>query len=363
MDNTKNVKINTIKQIYNHLGDEISRSIFGNRLLYTFTNDLEYLRKVIYTTDEGLEIKKLIDANKKIVLFGAGAWGKAIAHVFGEFVQCFIDNFPSKQKSELCMNIPVISFSEYIKRQKRQDKIVITTRLYQEEVYRQLLASGIKEENIINAGMMLTNLMEKQYFDLPVFQNHKIEEGETFVDGGSLNGNTSINFIKWCDGKYDKIWIFEPDESSRAVCENTLYNNGCNKFEIIPKALWSKEAILDFNLRPGGASAVIYSTQQYNNGGCVGMGGGVSVEAVNLDAVINEKVTFIKMDIEGAEYNALMGSKRTITRYKPKLAISVYHKLEDILVIPELICQINPDYTLYLRHYSLANGETVLYAI
>lgn len=356
MDNIKSIKLDTIKQIYGHLGDETSRSIFGNRLLYTLTKDCEYLRKVIYTTDEGLKIKDLIDANKKVFLFGAGIWGKGIANSLGELVTCFIDNSPHKQKGELYNGIPVISFPEYITRRKEQDKIVITTILYQEEVYRQLLDSGIKEENIINAGSMLTNLFKKQYFDLPILQTDI--EGEIFVDGGSLNGKTSTYFMEWCKGKYNKIWIFEPDKSNRAVCEKTLYDSGCKNFEIIPKALWSEERSIDFNSRSNGASAVIDNKQPCNNWGRV-----ERIEAVNLDTVIHEKVTFIKMDIEGAEYNALMGSKRIITQYKPKLAISVYHKPEDIWVIPELICQINPDYTLYLRHYSLEYGETVLYAI
>ena len=69
------------------------------------------------------------------------------------------------------------------------------------------------------------------------------------------------------------------------------------------------------------------------------------------------------MDIEGAELEALKGAEETIKRYRPKLAICVYHKPEDIVEIPKYILNINPDYKLYLRHYSDNAGETVLYAI
>lgn len=82
-----------------------------------------------------------------------------------------------------------------------------------------------------------------------------------------------------------------------------------------------------------------------------------------MDDVVDEKVTFIKMDIEGAEYEALLGAKETIQKNKPKLAISIYHKPEDIISIPKLIKSMVPNYRLYIRHYSNADNETVLYAI
>ncbi len=93
--------------------------------------------------------------------------------------------------------------------------------------------------------------------------------------------------------------------------------------------------------------------------------GNSTIEVDQLDAVLpeGEPATFIKMDLEGAEYHALEGAKQTIQRYRPKLAISVYHKPEDIWEIPGVILNIHPGYKLYLRHYSIAAAETVVYAI
>lgn len=82
-----------------------------------------------------------------------------------------------------------------------------------------------------------------------------------------------------------------------------------------------------------------------------------------MDNLISEKVTFIKMDIEGAEYNALLGCKKIIREQKPKLAICIYHKPEDIIEIPELILSINKEYQFYIRHYSTTWAETILYAL
>lgn len=67
------------------------------------------------------------------------------------------------------------------------------------------------------------------------------------------------------------------------------------------------------------------------------------------------------MDIEGAGESALRGCAETIKKYKPKLAICVYHKPEDIFEITEYILYLNPDYKLWLRHYTNLVNETVLY--
>ena len=88
-----------------------------------------------------------------------------------------------------------------------------------------------------------------------------------------------------------------------------------------------------------------------------------SIEVTALDVCLYYKgVTFIKMDIEGAEYEALKGAERIIREQKPKLAICVYHKPEDIWELPELILEFNESYKFYLRHYSYQDNETVLYA-
>ncbi len=68
------------------------------------------------------------------------------------------------------------------------------------------------------------------------------------------------------------------------------------------------------------------------------------------------------MDVEGAELKSLIGAKNTIIKNKPRLAICVYHKPEDICEIPEYILSLVPEYKFYLRHYSSINWETVLYA-
>jgi hypothetical protein len=101
-------------------------------------------------------------------------------------------------------------------------------------------------------------------------------------------------------------------------------------------------------------NTIQYNTIQYNT----------TIEANTLDNIIGEdKATFIKMDIEGAELNAIHGCVSVITQHKPKLAISVYHKKEDIYIIPILLKQFLPSYRFYLRHYTDTAADTVLYAV
>lgn len=79
--------------------------------------------------------------------------------------------------------------------------------------------------------------------------------------------------------------------------------------------------------------------------------------------LLEQKVTFIKMDVEGAELEALKGAEATIKRDKPRCAICVYHKPEDIDTITEYLHKLVPEYKFYMRHYSLCDYETVLYAV
>jgi hypothetical protein len=82
-----------------------------------------------------------------------------------------------------------------------------------------------------------------------------------------------------------------------------------------------------------------------------------------IDAKISGPVSFIKMDLEGWEMNAIAGAKQCISNNHPKLAIAVYHNAADFWKIPELILSMRSDYDLYLRHYTEGWSETVMYFI
>ena len=88
------------------------------------------------------------------------------------------------------------------------------------------------------------------------------------------------------------------------------------------------------------------------------------IDVVALDEIVYDKrPTFIKMDIEGAEQEALRGCERILKEFKTKLAVCVYHKPEDLFEIPIFIKKANLKYQLFLRQYANSRTETVLYAL
>jgi hypothetical protein len=90
------------------------------------------------------------------------------------------------------------------------------------------------------------------------------------------------------------------------------------------------------------------------------------VTTVTLDDLVGERglerVDFIKLDIEGAEVNALEGAANTLRRHRPRLAIAAYHRNDDLTRIPVTLRQMGPNYRFHLAHYTTHHGETVLYA-
>lgn len=340
----------SIKDIYEKLEDETSREIFASRLLYSLTGDHNYILEIVRKTEEGsLVFDKLKNCNKKKVIFGAGVWGKNIVNAYKATVfECFVDNKASVPGS-LYYGLPVVPFNEmkghlcgggYL--------IIISSRLYHEQIYGQLLEMGVEDENIVDVGGLIDGMSQRQYFDLPALRERTSAE-EVFVDGGCFDGKTSQRFIQWCGGRFNKIYAFEPDPDNLTKCAQAL-GEYTDQYKIISKGLWDTTEELRFDAIANGSSKISDD-------------GSVKIQVTSLDEAVTEKVTFLKLDIEGSEYRALLGACKIISQQKPKLAISIYHKPEDIWKLPALLLELNPDYRFYLRHYSIAASETVLYAI
>lgn len=335
-----------ISNIYKYIGDRESKEIYANRLMYSLTDDYEYIVSIVKNTEFYRRLWCIFhDDSRQKYIFGAGTWGKRIIELYREFEFAgFIDSHIKGQYKEWS----IISLDEYL--QKKHDAtIYISSTKYQAEQYAQLVSEGVREENIVDIGKMILKVWDEcQYFDLAELKLKK-GKNEVFVDGGCYDGTNSVRFAKWADGS-SRIWAFEPDMENIKRCEDKFRAEHIAQYKLINKGLWSRETQLCFE-------------NDSNEGSRFHDGGKTAVPVTSLDEAVNEKVTFIKLDIEGAEYEALSGAKRIISKFKPKLAVSVYHKREDIWELPELIIKINPQYKLFLRHYSLDRVETVLYAI
>lgn len=337
------------------LQDEISKKIFNNRINFSETADCECIKNIVCLFDEGKSLVERIEQSDKIAVFGAGAVGKQIESIFHDRISCFIDN----NKSGNYLGIPVFSFDEYVTKNNETD-IYVCSKFAHEEIVQQLLERGIPERRIVNVGLEYSRLNHKQYFDLPELREHQLHE-EIFVDGGGFDGSTSLDFYHWCNNMPEVLsgekivlnraafsYIWEPDMDNIKKIHEKL--SGKMDYKIIEKGLWDKTSVLKFLMNGSSESTISDS-------------GNIEISVDTIDNMCDRKPTFIKMDIEGAEYNALLGAKKTISINKPKLAISVYHKPEDIVTLPKLLLEMNPDYKFWLRHYSFGDNETVLYAL
>jgi len=191
---------------------------------------------------------------------------------------------------------------------------------------------------------------EEDYIDLSA--------DEVFVDGGAFIGDTAESFITKV-GDYSRVYAFEPDSINYEQARRRL--SKYPRVDLIAKGLFNSEKELTF-----------YHNTEASSGSSF-MFGAISHEfqttpVTSLDVFFegkqnNELPTFIKLDIEGAEKQALIGAKGILARVKPKLAISVYHKPEDIYELPKTILNARCDYRFALRQHEYSCYETILYAV
>jgi len=189
-----------------------------------------------------------------------------------------------------------------------------------------------------------------QYFDREII---KLSDVETFVDCGAYVGDTLQEFCIRTGNRYKKYICFEADEDVCDVLRKNVRSWNLDNIDIHNTGCWDKKDKLRLNIQGSGTSFI------------TGEETGKIICADSLDNMLLEiPITFVKMDIEGAEENALRGMRNVIKKYKPTLAVSIYHSVKDFWYLPQLIKKIFPEYKLYIRHYRrLSDSETVCYAI
>ena len=162
-----------------------------------------------------------------------------------------------------------------------------------------------------------------------------LNSNEVYLDLGAYNGDTVRQFLGLTGMKYKEIIAVEPEARNfRKLSENTAdLKNIC----LVNKAI-------------GHVQTEVMFTKSTGRGGAVGKGKQYPVEMDTVDNILLGKpVSYIKMDLEGYEQQALLGAEETIKRYKPKMLISAYHRNNDLWVIPKLVLKYNPEYKIYLR--------------
>ena len=204
------------------------------------------------------------------------------------------------------------------------------------------------------------------YFDLDILKN-KIDENEVFVDCGAYIGDTARSYLKNFRN-FRKMYLYDvvPANLRKAKeelsgYEKIIYRNvGVGS----PEQAGMKISVNDTETSTFsfGENGIIHDPDSEG-----AETADTKVEIVTIDNDIKEKISFLKMDIEGAETDALKGAQEHIVNDHPKLTICAYHHYEHLWEIPALIRAMDSEYRLYLRYYGATNGimasEYVVFAV
>ena len=187
-----------------------------------------------------------------------------------------------------------------------------------------------------------------------------VKSGDCVIDAGTGWGNTALYFANQV-GEEGRVYTFEAlSKNLEIIHKNFSLNPVLEKcITLVPKALWDTKTELEI-------VEDILAVGNYINTDQNQVKSPFTVDAIPLDEFVFQeeikKVDFIKMDIEGSELAALKGARNVLHHHKPNLAISLYHKPEDVYEIPMWLSEQNLGYRFYLGHYTIHREETVLFA-
>lgn len=353
--------------LYDLLEDQQSKEVFFARLRYDLEPSLASLSELFYAgarmdaaqVREQLNFKEhlemLYKQNKKVIVYGTGDSALRLGRMmlmekipFAGFCSRNVE-----RHKEGFLGKTVFSH-EYLSENAQEVFLLLPTADHYYSALERLQTYNFPVERILPyfCGRFLTD--KRPYFEFPQF----FKQGTAFVDGGSYDGATSEEFAKWCSGNYSKIFAFEPEESNLELCRKRQKERPIRNFDLIPAGVGKTNEVLAFMQGKGQGSHLHSAADGDNSPSNV-----TYVKIVNLDSIVgDEPVGFIKLDIEGAEYDALCGARSTIVRDKPFLAICVYHKIGDQLALMDYLHSIVPEYRFWLRHYAVGEFDTVLYA-
>lgn len=193
----------------------------------------------------------------------------------------------------------------------------------------------------------------EMYFPPDLLQ---LSSEEAFVDCGAFDGDSIRAFLAKSGNSFRHIYAFEPDPANLRELRSyiaTLSAGIAARIRVLPYAIGKEDGTAPFNAEGSVGSKVVDSQGTFH------------VECRSLDSALAKDVnpTYIKMDIEGAEIDAIPGAGKITARCRPVIAACAYHRPEHLWVLPKLLKAANPDYRIYLRRYAEECWETVYYAI
>lgn len=338
------VKIMNKTELRAMLADEKSRVIFDARMNYITDKSLSSFYNIIKSNSEKYTFREVDEFIAETGLKKIYIWGNDDFSTYS--YQVLVDAGYSVE-GLVCnnKNIQHISNIQYLLEDVKKQLLDSILIIFQRDLPK--VPAGILEKS--NPLILYSHVVGRtgmQYFDffLPA-------ENECFLDGGSLDGTTAKQFVNWCNGAYGEVLAFEANPLMAQVCDENLKQYiDHKKLSFYECALWNKRAYVAFNNLGSKWDAHI------------GKDGNVIVKADSVDNILKKKrITFIKLDIEGSELQALYGARESICRNRPRMAISVYHNDRDLEDIMCYLIELNLNYKFALRHYHSDAIETILY--
>lgn len=303
----------------------------------SFMSKKEHMGKPVFAIEE-----TSIDINSNIII-GISKWliAKEELNHFGYKNTFVFDCFSEKILEPITLEY----FLEHY------DRFYSTYSILEDELSKKSMTAYLQGKIFNNfTGLSKTYFAHIQNDGGGAYFNNILPFGknEIMIDCGAFNGDTAIAFTKKYNN-YRKIYAYEPD----ANMFNQLLQNTKNLNIVqINKGVFSSTCTLNFNIQNNGCS-----TFEKN--------GSMEIQVEAIDALLKDEkdpITFIKMDIEGSELEALKGASSIIQLYKPKLAICVYHRSNDLFAIPEILKSLRNDYKFFIRNHQMVPEDTVLYA-
>lgn len=207
-------------------------------------------------------------------------------------------------------------------------------------------------------GIAIDYIIEQYAYKVENTNIVHVEKGDVVLDIGGCWGDTALYFAHQT-GEKGKVYSFEfiPQNIKIFKINTELNPHLINQIELIDQPVSSKSGDTIYFKDFGPGSKVAFEPFEEQTGTC---------KTVSIDDFVKSKnienIDFIKMDIEGSETLALEGALETIKKFRPKLAIAIYHSMEDFVNIPAWILNLDLDYEIYIGHYTIHSEETVCFA-
>lgn len=258
------------------------------------------------------------------------------ALLFWKYPGIFLDYY--------CLGLPQNVLAE-------RDSISEAIGWFLDERSRREFVAQIRWRLHLDFGCLPAAVREEQYFPDDVF---KLHGGEVFVDCGAFDGDSVDAFLRRQGEAFRRIIALEPDPVNYRKMEDRVsrYSD-----PVRGKIHLEQKGVSDFTgpLRFDGEGSLSSAASP---------NGAIEIECVTLDELLDgTEPTYIKMDIEGAELQALQGARNSLRASASVLAISAYHKQNHLWQVPKLIKAMNPGSQLFLRPHNEECWDTVCYAV